>query len=98
LQDLTLAAEIPDSAWDSEAGKASVSGVLGVRDLGDSPLNMSLVAPGQLLLRGFYLNRSQVSNGFNGMESFQDVMLRCAYAALCFAALRCVVRLESLPS
>jgi hypothetical protein len=79
LQDLTLAAEIPSSAWNQD-GKASISGVLGVQDLDDSPLNMSLVAPSRLLLRGFYLNRSRVSNGVNGMESFQDVVLRCAYA------------------
>lgn len=75
LQDLTLMADIPDSAWEPDAGKSSISGVLALQDLDSTPLNMSLVAPNKLLLRGFYLNNSNISNGVNGMESFQDVML-----------------------
>lgn len=68
--------EMPASAWEPYAGRSSVAEVLDVKDLDAQPLNMSLVAPNKLLLRGFYLNRSKASSGANGMESFQDVVLR----------------------
>lgn len=80
-QDVTLLAEIPDSAWEPEAGKSSLSKVLGVQDLDAFPLNMSLVAPNKLLLRGYFLNNSNITNGIDGMESFQDVVLWCVRAA-----------------
>lgn len=73
---MTLITEMPPAAWEPGMGKASVAGLLGVQDLDAQPLNMSIVAPHKLLLRGFYLNRSKASSGANGMESFQDVVLR----------------------
>lgn len=69
-------AELPPSSWEPASGKHAVAGVFGVEDLDAQPLNMSLVGPNRLLLRGFFLNRSKASSGANGMESFQDVVLR----------------------
>jgi hypothetical protein len=104
-QDVTLLAEIPESAWEPEAGKASLSKVLGVQDLDASPLNMSLVAPNKVLLRGYFLNNSNITNGVDGMESFQDVVLWCVTAAAAAggdtrvaadcAALACLLFLDS---
>lgn len=53
-----------------------------MQDLDASPLNMSLVAPNKLLLRGHFLNNSNITNGIDGMESFQDVVLWCVLLLL----------------
>jgi len=94
-------ADMPSIGWEPDAGKTSVAGLLGVSDLESSPLNMSMLGPGKLLLRGFYLNQSLPSGGTDGMESFQDVTLRCAegclLAPICAeydAVLQCLLLLE----
>lgn len=85
-QDIALMAEIPESDWEPDSGKASLSKVLGVQDLDASPLNMSLVASNKVLLRGYFLNCSNITNGIAGMESFQDVVLRCVLLLLLLSA------------
>lgn len=94
-------ADMPSNGWEPDAGKTSVAGLLGVSDLESSPLNMSTLGPGKLLLRGFYLNQSLPSGGNDGMESFQDVTLRCAEVVMlasscaeCAAVLLCLLPLE----
>lgn len=74
-------AEVPSDSWQPDAGKTNIAGLLGVHDLDSSPVNMSLMGPTKLLLRGFYLNRSEASSGVQGMESFQDVRLKWSEAS-----------------
>jgi hypothetical protein len=68
-------AAMPESAFQQDAGKLSVSNLLGEPNLEGLPLNMTLAGPSKLMLRVFYTNRSSASSGTEGLESFQDVTL-----------------------
>lgn len=72
---MTLVASMDRAMWSDDQGHRHISALLGVPNLDDNPLNMSVVEPTNLLLRGFYSNRSQESGGQNGLESFLDVSL-----------------------
>jgi hypothetical protein len=75
LQDLTLLADMPADLWDNSTGHAQVSALMATDSLDSLPLNMSRIDRNVLLLRGYYVNRSDASNGQFGVESFQDVFL-----------------------
>lgn len=77
LQDAVLVAEMAPALLGADNGQAHVAAVLGLgaASLDSMPLNMSLLSPEQLLLRGYYLNRSAATGGQDGLESFLDVTL-----------------------
>jgi hypothetical protein len=75
-QDLTLLADMPSEFWDNSTGQGLVSALMGTESLDSLPLNMSRTDRSILLLRGYYVNRSDASNGQFGVESFQDVFLK----------------------
>jgi hypothetical protein len=75
---------MPSSLWQDEnvSGRPTVAALLGVPDLDTARVNMTSIAPNELLLRGFALNRSNVSGGSDGLESFLDVNMRCVCVLL----------------
>lgn len=75
LQDLTVVATLDPALWADDMGQRHTASILGISKLDDKPLNMSLLAPTNLLLRGFYTNRSSATAGQDGVQSFLDVML-----------------------
>lgn len=81
LQDLVIVASMGTGMWSNDMGRQQMANMLGVNNLDDNPLNMSLVTPTHLLLRGLYLNRSAASGGADGVESFLDVSLMWDAAA-----------------
>jgi hypothetical protein len=76
LQDLTLLADMPTEFWYNSTGQSLVSALMATDSLDTLPLNMSRIDRNVLLLRGYYVNRSDASNGQFGVESFQDVFLK----------------------
>jgi hypothetical protein len=76
LQDLTLLADMPADLWDNSTGHTQVSTLMASDSLDSLPLNMSRIDRNVLLLRGYYVDRSDASNGQFGVESFQDVFLK----------------------
>ncbi|WIA41787.1 hypothetical protein OEZ86_009120 [Tetradesmus obliquus] len=80
-EDLTLLAEMPAEPWGNASGQGLVSSLMAADNLDSQPLNMSLIDNSVLLLRGYYVNRSDASNGQFGVESFQDVFLKWREAA-----------------
>lgn len=61
--------------WSENMGQTHIASMLGVSNLDNNPLNMSVIAPTDLLLRAFYVNRTLNSAGRNGLQSFLDVSL-----------------------
>jgi hypothetical protein len=67
---------MPADMWDNSTGHTQVSALMATDSLDSLPLNMSRIDSNVLLLRGYYVNRSDASNGQFGVESFQDVFLK----------------------
>eukprot|EP00878_Enallax_costatus_P007009 GHUV01007345.1.p1 GENE.GHUV01007345.1~~GHUV01007345.1.p1 ORF type:complete len:1094 (+),score=299.39 GHUV01007345.1:294-3575(+) len=74
-EDLTVVATMDPALWSNDMGHSRIAGMMGIPNLDDNPLNMSLMGPTDLLIRGFWVNRSSASGGQDGLESFLDVML-----------------------
>lgn len=81
LQDLTLDAEMTSDLLGNDTGYRYIASLLAVSSLDSLPLNMTPLDDNSLLLRGFYVNRSEQTNGQVGLESFLDVNLRWGVSA-----------------